>query len=106
MVGVRPAGHLRARASAVKWISDSRRRSLSLASCAPGLEQEFSILEVRRVDATAVMVIIEQAAREGPCPECGVFSGAVKDRSVMRLKDLPVFGQTGGAVVAETPSDL
>ena len=25
-----------ARASAVKWISDSRRRSLSLASCAPG----------------------------------------------------------------------
>jgi hypothetical protein len=35
-----------------------------------------------------------------------VFSGAVKDRSVMRLKDLPVFGQTGGAVVAETPSDL
>jgi transposase len=59
-----------------------------------GLEHEFSVLEVRRVDATAVMVIIEQAAREGPCPECGVFSGTVKDRPVMRLKDLPVSGQT------------
>ena len=59
-----------------------------------GLEHEFSVLEVRRVDATAVKVIIEQAAREGPCPECGVFSGTVKDRPVMRLKDLPVSGQT------------
>ena len=45
-----------------------------------GLEHEFSVLEVRRVDATTVKVIIEQAAREGPCPECGVFSGTVKDR--------------------------
>ena len=48
----------------------------------------------RRVDATAVKVIIEQAVREGPCPECGVFSGTVKDRPVMRLKDLPTSGQT------------
>ena len=59
-----------------------------------GLEHEFSVLEVRRVDATTVKVIIEQAAREGPCPECGVFSGTVKDRPVMRLKDLPTSGQT------------
>ena len=59
-----------------------------------GLEHEFSVLEVRRVDAITVKVIIEQAAREGPCPECGVFSGTVKDRPVMRLKDLPAFGQT------------
>jgi transposase len=59
-----------------------------------GLEHEFSVLEVRRVDARAVKVIIEQAAREGPCPECGVFSGTVKDRPVMRLKDLPIFGQS------------
>ena len=58
-----------------------------------GLEHEFSVLEVERVDATAVKVIIEQSAREGPCPECGVFSGMVKDRPVMRLKDLPVSGQ-------------
>jgi transposase len=59
-----------------------------------GLEHEFSVLEVRRVDATTVKVMIEQAAREGPCPECGVFSGTVKDRPVMRLKDLPTSGQT------------
>jgi hypothetical protein len=58
-----------------------------------GLEHEFSVREVRRVDATAVKVVIEQAAREGPCPACGVFSGTVKDRPWMRLKDLPVSGQ-------------
>ena len=59
-----------------------------------GLEHEFRVLEVRRVDASSVTVIIEQAAREGPCPECGVFSGTVKVRPVMRLKDLPTSGQT------------
>jgi transposase len=58
-----------------------------------GLEHEFSVLEVQRVDTATVKVIIEQAAREGPCPECGVFSCTVKDRPWMRLKDLPVSGQ-------------
>jgi transposase len=57
------------------------------------LEHEFGVLEVQRVDTTTLKVIIEQPAREGPCPECGVLSGAVKDRPVMRLKDLPVSGQ-------------
>ena len=59
-----------------------------------GLEDEFRVLEAERVDATTVKVIIEQRAREGPCPACGVLSGAVKDRPVMRLKDLPASGQT------------
>ena len=59
-----------------------------------GLEHEFSVLEVLRVDAVTVKVIIEQAARAGPCPECGVFSGAVKDRPAMRLTDLPISGQS------------
>ena len=59
-----------------------------------GLEDEFRVLEVQRVDVSLVRVIIEQAAREGPCPGCGVLSGAVKDRPVMRLKDLPMSGQT------------
>ena len=59
-----------------------------------GLEHEFSVLEVQRVDITALKVIIEQAAREGPCPECGVVSGTVKDRPWMRLKDLPMSGHT------------
>jgi len=59
-----------------------------------GLEHEFSVLGVKRVDTTAVKVITEQTAREGPCPECGVFSGTVKERPSMRLKDLPLSGQT------------
>ena len=59
-----------------------------------GLEHEFSVLEALRVDATTVKVVIEQVARAAPCPACGVFSGAVKDRPVMRLKDLAVSGQT------------
>jgi transposase len=59
-----------------------------------GLEDEFRVLEVQRVDVSSVKVIIEQTAREGPCPACGVLSGAVKDRPVMRLRDLPMSGQT------------
>jgi transposase len=57
-----------------------------------GLEDEFSVLEVQRVDVSSVKVIIEQTARESPCPGCGVLSGAVKDRPVMRLRDLPMSG--------------
>ena len=59
-----------------------------------GLEHDFRVLEVQRVDTTTVKVIIEQTARAGPCPECGVFSGAVKERPWMQLKDLPISGQT------------
>jgi transposase len=59
-----------------------------------GLEHEFSVLEVQRVGTTTVKVIIDQAAREGPCPACEVFSATVKHRPVMRLRDLPVSGQT------------
>jgi transposase len=59
-----------------------------------GLEHQFRVLEVQRVDTTTVTAVIEQTTREGPCPECGVCSGAVKDRPWMRLKDLPVSGQT------------
>jgi len=58
-----------------------------------GLEDEFSVLEVQRVGMTAVKVIIEQAARQSPCPACGVFTGSVKDRPMMRVKDLPASGQ-------------
>jgi transposase len=58
-----------------------------------GLEDEFSVLDVQRVDATSVRVIIEQTARDGPCPVCGVITGTVKDRPVMRLKDLAASGQ-------------
>ena len=58
-----------------------------------GLEAEFAVLSVDRTGPAAVKVIIEQAAREGPCPGCGVLSAAVKERPLVRVKDLPACGQ-------------
>jgi transposase len=58
-----------------------------------GLEAEFRVLSVLRTGPEAVRLIIEQAAREGPCPDCGVPSSAMKDRPLMRLRDLPASGQ-------------
>jgi hypothetical protein len=49
---------------------------------------------VQRIAPTAVEMIIEQMAREGPCPVCGMLSSVVKDRPLMRVKDLPACGQT------------
>jgi len=59
-----------------------------------GLEDEFAVFDVQRVDASSVRVVIEQVARDGPCPAYGVITGVVKDRPVMRLKDLPTAGQS------------
>jgi transposase len=59
-----------------------------------GLEGEFRVLLVQRIGPTAVKMIIEQIAREGPCPVCEVLSSVVKDRPLMRVKDLPACGQT------------
>ena len=62
-----------------------------------GLEHEFSVLEVHRVDTATVKAIIKQTAREGPCPQCGVVSGTVKDRPWIRSKDRPpAFRQVDG----------
>jgi transposase len=58
-----------------------------------GLEDEFTVLDVIRVDVTTVKVVIEQTACEGPCPACGVVSRSVKDRPRVRLRDLPASGQ-------------
>jgi transposase len=58
-----------------------------------GLEEEFSVLAVDRCGPRAVKVIIEQIARDGPCPDCGVLSSVVKDRPLIRVKDLPASGQ-------------
>jgi len=57
-----------------------------------GLEDEFSVLEVTRAEPATLKVIIEQLGREGPCPACGVLTGTVKERPVVRLKDLPCSG--------------
>jgi transposase len=58
-----------------------------------GLEDEFSVLDVQRIGPTSVKMIIEQTAREGPCPSCGVLTATVKQRPLRRLKDLPACGQ-------------
>ena len=58
-----------------------------------GLEAEFAVVSVVRTGPAAVKLIIEQAAREGPCPGCGVLSAAVKERPLVRVKDLPACGQ-------------
>ena len=59
-----------------------------------GLEEEFSVLDVERIDPVSVKMIIEQTVRAGPCPACGVLTSAVKERPLRRLKDLPACGQT------------
>ena len=58
-----------------------------------GLEDEFCVLDVLRIDHSSVRVVIEQIAREGPCPACGVVTSVIKDRPVMRVRDLPASGQ-------------
>jgi transposase len=58
-----------------------------------GLEAEFGIVSVTRTGLSAVEVIVERTAREGPCPACGVLSARVKDRPLLRVKDLPASGQ-------------
>ena len=71
----------------------SDARSVDATSALFGLEEEFCILDARRVDAATVKVMIEQIAREGPRPDSGVFPSTVKDRPVMRLKDVPASGR-------------
>jgi transposase len=58
-----------------------------------GLEDEFTVVAVERLGSACIKVLIEHSAREGPCPECGVLTGKVKDRPLMRLKDVPASGQ-------------
>jgi len=68
--------------------------SVDATSVLFGVEDEFTVLDVQRIDAGNVRVLIEQVSRDGPCPACGVVTGMVKGRPVMRLKDLPASGQT------------
>ena len=54
---------------------------------------EFTVVDVDRVGADAVRVVVETVAREAACPECGTVSARVKDRPLRRVKDLPCSGQ-------------
>jgi transposase len=54
---------------------------------------DHRVLGVTRVDERVVRVVIEPIEREGACPACGVLSARVKDRPLVRLRDLPASGQ-------------
>ena len=58
-----------------------------------GIEDEFDVLSVDRLEPGQIKIIIESVSREGPCPACGVVSGRVKDRPLRRISDLPASGQ-------------
>ena len=75
-------------------LSDQAEMLSDPAATLFGLETEFRVLDVRRTAAAAVRVIVEQPAREAPCPACGVLSATIKDRPLRRIKDLPASGQT------------
>lgn len=58
-----------------------------------GLEDEFRVLQVERLGREVVRVVVEVADPEGACPGCGVLSARVKERPLVRIKDLPASGQ-------------
>lgn len=53
----------------------------------------FTVVDVTRVDDGIVRVVAETVGAEAACPGCGVLSRQVKDRPLVRIKDLPACGQ-------------
>ncbi len=68
-----------------------------------GLEDEFVVTSVERLSSEDLRVVIEhRERREVPCPRCGALTSRVKERPLVRVKDLPAGGQRvecGGASV-------
>jgi transposase len=58
-----------------------------------GIEDEFDVVSVDRVDPEQVKIIVEMRSPDAPCPACGVVTSRVKDRPLRRIKDLPAAGQ-------------
>ncbi|CCH70199.1 hypothetical protein BN10_530015 [Phycicoccus elongatus Lp2] len=58
-----------------------------------GLEDDFVVISLERLSENDVRVVIEQRDREAPCPACGVFTSRVKERPLVRVKDLAACGQ-------------
>ena len=54
----------------------------------------FRVVDVVRVAERAVQVVVETVAVQGFCPDCGQPSTRVKDRAPVRIRDLPLAGQT------------
>ena len=49
----------------------------------------FRVLNVTPEPDGGRLVLVENSAKEGGCPSCGVMSSRIKDRPLCRLKDLP-----------------
>ena len=58
-----------------------------------GLEDEFVVTGLERLSKDDVRVVIEHRDREAPCPACGVLTSRVKERPLVRVKDLHACGQ-------------
>ncbi len=58
-----------------------------------GLEDEFVVTGLERLRRDDLRVVIEHREREAPCPTCGVLTSRVKDRPLVRVKDLDACGQ-------------
>ena len=49
----------------------------------------FRVLNVTPEPDGGRLVLVENSAKQGGCPSCGVMSSRIKDRPLCRLKDLP-----------------
>ena len=65
-----------------------------------GLEDEFVVTSLERLSSSDLRVVIERREREAACPGCGTLTAKVKDRPLVRVRDLDACGQVsscGGA---------
>jgi transposase len=53
----------------------------------------FRVVDVVRVADRVVQVVVETVEQQGICPECGTASARVKQRPLVRIRDLPVADQ-------------
>jgi transposase len=58
-----------------------------------GLEDEFVVTSLERLSSSDLRVVIELRERGAPCPGCGVLTARVKERPLVRVKDLHACGQ-------------
>src|SRR5215213_2453360 len=65
---------------------------------------DHRVLDVVRVGDRVVRVVIETIERKGACPACGVLSARVKERPLVRLRDLAASGCSCGAGDAGWPA--
>ena len=58
-----------------------------------GLEVEFVVTSLERLSSGDLRVAIEQRERDAPCPSCGAVTARVKERPLVRIKDLNACGR-------------